>query len=901
MKATLSIVLALLSGLFISAAVMPDDSFSSLIEKAEMYLSKHPQEKVHLHLDKPYYAIGDDIWFKAYVTETQKEAPSDISGALYVELIHGDSLVRQLKLPLALGITWGDFKLPDSLPEGNYRIRAYTQWMRNAGPEFFFDKTIKVGNSWSNQVFASTSYQYSKIADKENVTANIAFTGEDNTPLASNEVRYEVRLDNKTVSSGKARTNAKGEIDLGFVNSRQASGASGEIIAKVILPGNKMAVKHIPILATSDQVDVQFFPEGGQLVSELPSKIGIKATAPNGLGYEIEGAIQISDGPEMTRFKTSALGMGHVVISPQPGKTYTAKVRFKDGSEKSFPLPVAAPQGYVLNVNNTSTKIISSKILISKPLLNTGELRLVAMHSGKLYLSTKVSSAKQITTISIPKKGIPSGIVQLTLFSPDNRPIAERLVFVNHPEDRIISTLKTEKAVYKKREKVNLDLKTLFDGKPAQGSFSVAVTNSQSVTPDEDNESNILTSLLLTSDLVGHIEKPNRYFKDDQQGTVEALDNLMLTQGWRRYSLDKIMQEAGPAIAFQPEKTLRISGRITRDNKKPFPNAKVSILSSKQGMFVADTVANEQGYFVFDNLVFSDSTKFLIQGRTAKDKKFVEIDLDMVPGQVVTKNKNTGDVEVNVNESISSYLRSSNNFFEEQMKKGMLRRTIQLEEVRIVQARPNKASPNSWNLNGPGKADFVFAGEDLSSCVTVLDCIQGKVPGLMIRYDTEGMPYATLMRHGGKMMSVFIDGMKMTDLSMLDMILPDAVESVEILRSTHYLAAYGGQARGGAIIITTKFDGRVYNTYVPGIVTFTPKGYHSTRQFYSPKYNPVESISGKDFRSTVYWNPHFLTDTAGNARLSFFNTDEAGEYRVVLEGIEGSGKLARQVYTYKVN
>ena len=89
----------------------------------EAYVQKHPQEKVHLHLDKPYYAIGDDIWFKGYVINTEDGAPSHISASLYVELINeSDSITQQLKLPLAGGVTWGDFKLPDTLAEGNYRI-----------------------------------------------------------------------------------------------------------------------------------------------------------------------------------------------------------------------------------------------------------------------------------------------------------------------------------------------------------------------------------------------------------------------------------------------------------------------------------------------------------------------------------------------------------------------------------------------------------------------------------------------------------------------------------------------------------------------------------------------------------------------------------------------------------
>ncbi|RZL50927.1 MAG: TonB-dependent receptor, partial [Pedobacter sp.] len=149
--------IALVTGLMclfcFSAFIIEDDPFTQLLKKLEEFSKKYPQEKIHLHLDKPYYAIGDDIWFNAYVVNTKTGEPTHISNVIYVELINEkDSIAKLLKLPMKGGIAWGDFKLADSLSDGNYRIRAYTQWMRNAGPEFFFDKTIKIGSSWANQL-----------------------------------------------------------------------------------------------------------------------------------------------------------------------------------------------------------------------------------------------------------------------------------------------------------------------------------------------------------------------------------------------------------------------------------------------------------------------------------------------------------------------------------------------------------------------------------------------------------------------------------------------------------------------------------------------------------------------------------------------------------------------------
>lgn len=874
---------------------LAEDPFNDLLKRLQDYNKKYAQEKVYLHLDKPYYAIGDDIWFKAYVINTQTSAPSNISNALYVELINEkDSIKSQLKLLIQGGIGWGDFKLPDTLGEGNYRIRAYTQWMRNAGPEFYFDKTIKIGNSWANKVFTSTQYSYSKENTAEKLNAKIKFTDKNGLPYADSEVSYEIQLNFRNLAKGKASTNAEGEISISYLNTQPALYKSGKILATINLPNKQKITKSIPLKATSNAVDVQFFPEGGNLVESLPNRVALKATNASGLGETVSGVIIDNEGTEVNRFETLHLGMGSFVINPQPGKVYTAKVKFKDGSEQSFNLPKAQASGYVLSINNTGPEKIVVKIMMTTDLMGTNELKLVAQNSGNVYFVTRSASQKQIITASIPKKELPSGIVQFTLFNTSNNPVCERLAFVNNIEDRINTSLENLKPSYARREKVELNLLGKFSDKPLQGSFSVAVTNTASVKPDPENESNIFSSLLLTSDLAGYIEQPNSYFLDNEPKTLQALDNLMLTQGWRRIIWKNIINNTLPTIQYQPEKSLGISGVITSYGGKPLPNSKVSLFSSSGGFFAIDTLTDAQGKFNFDKLIFTDSTKFIVQARTAKDKKSVDIKLDIVPGQIVTKNKNTGDIEVNVNEALQGYLKKSNNYFDELTKRGVLERSITLNEVNIVEKK--NPAPNSSNLNGAGRADFVLTGEMLNNCSTLSQCLQGRVAGLF--FDM-GVPYLT--RSGGRApMQIILDGMNV-ESDFLDNITPMDVESVEVLKSIGNTAIYGSRGGGGVLVITTKRGGGYTgSTFAPGIITYAPKGYHIVREFYSPKYDPATPDNRTDLRSTVYWNPQVVTDVNGKAAFNYFNTDEAGTYRVVIEGIDMMGHLARAVYTYEV-
>jgi len=320
-----------------SAFKMDDDPFTLLLKKLDDYTNKFPQEKVHLHLDKPYYAIGDDIWFKGYVVNTKTAAPTQMSQVLYVELINErDSVKKQVKLPLISGITWGDFKLTDSLSEGNYRIRAYTNYMRNFGTEFFFDKTIKIGNSWANKVFTKTDYVFSKESNMDKVAATIHYEDKNGVAYKESDVSYDVQLDYKSVAKGKTKTNLSGDAVINFSGNQTLTNKTGRIVATLTLENKQKVVKTIPITSTSNDVDVQFLPEGGALIENLPQKIAIKSINASGHGEDIKGVIADETGAEITSFETSYLGMGSFVFNAQPGKIYTAKVKFKDGSGKDL-------------------------------------------------------------------------------------------------------------------------------------------------------------------------------------------------------------------------------------------------------------------------------------------------------------------------------------------------------------------------------------------------------------------------------------------------------------------------------------------------------------------------------------------------------------------------------------
>ncbi|MES2278724.1 MAG: MG2 domain-containing protein [Bacteroidota bacterium] len=877
-----------------------DDPIKKIVTQLSKWADTDPQEKVYLQTDKPFYAAGEDIWFKAYITIGEKHQLSALSAVLNVELINDrDSIKQSIKLPVNSGVTWGDFALPDTIKAGNYRIRAYTNYMRNAGDDYYFDKTFVIGNSVNNNIFTKAVYQYNTQNGQSQTKAAITYTDLKGAAYANKEVSYDVQLDAKSVAKGKGITDANGVLNVSFANITPGTPKAGRIITNIKYADKQVSTQTVAIKAASDKVDVQFFPEGGSTVNGLRGKMGFKATGADGLGVDIKGVIKDNANTDIARLGTAHFGMGYVVFAPEAGKTYKAVITLPDGSESTVALPVAADKGYTLSVTGNDPANLMMKIGASQDIVDKGdnEISVVAQQNGKVYYAAKTKITKASFAAMIPKNRFPSGIVQFTLFSATGEPLNERVVFIQNP-DLLKLAVSSEKQSYATRQKVKLNLLAKDAGdKPVVGSFSVSVTDETKVPVDEASETTILSHLLLSSDIKGYIEKPNYYFTNPSEQTQAELDALMLTQGYRRFAWKQILNDVFPAQAFKPEQSLTISGTIKTSGGKPVPKAKVTLFTTKGGFFMQDSVADDQGRFAFKNLIFKDSVRFIVQARTAKDGKNVEIELNSVGVPPVTKNKNAPDIEVSTSSVLSNYLQNSKNQYQEQLKYGLGNHVTALKEV-VITEKKKSVIENSNNLNGAGNADQVIKSDQLSTCPTLEMCLNGRASFVTFR---AGLAYST--RSPNTPMLIVLDGMSMSEDFTLDDISPSDVESVEVLRTIAYTGIYGMRGGGGVLVITTKRGGSDtdFKRYAPGIVTYAPKGYYRSREFYAPKYDdPKTNANVGDLRTTIFWKPNIVTDKDGNASVEFFNADGKGNYRVVIEGIDNDGNLGHQVYRYKV-
>src|SRR5690606_26700182 len=166
-------------------------------------------EKMYLHLDKYSYTAGETIWLKTYSTVGIDNLLSNISNIAYIELISPkEEVVSSIRIPVLNGLGMGDITLVDTLLEGTYRIRAYTNWMRNDSSLYFFNENIQISNGRLDNVVSSSQLQ--------NDQYTIQLQDIQDSPLAGENVRYEISQANKSLRRGRVKTNEQGQLDIPF-------------------------------------------------------------------------------------------------------------------------------------------------------------------------------------------------------------------------------------------------------------------------------------------------------------------------------------------------------------------------------------------------------------------------------------------------------------------------------------------------------------------------------------------------------------------------------------------------------------------------------------------------------------------------------------------------------------
>jgi hypothetical protein len=659
--------------------------------------------------------------------------------------------------------------------------------------------------------------------------------------------------------------------------------------------------------ARDEIADLQFFPEGGNLVYGLPCRVAFKAINRFGKGVNFKANVISNQNELVADIQSEHLGMGSFSFTPMSGQRYFVKA---GKEQKIFYLPEPDPKGYSFFIDNLSDEeFIHVKA-------NCGQCQdkpiLFCQQRGTLICSLQSEKEGDSFSWDIKRSEITNeGIVQLTLFNGSGLPQCERLIY-SPAQNQLRVFMMPEKKLYGQREKVNLFVRVEdHDGHPVQGNFSLSVTDGSQVTPEEYGM-NISNYLHLTSDifsltqseLKGTIEQPGYYFDRANKDAAAQLDILLMTQGWRRFIWSDVLSSPQRGAIYPIEKGISISGTALPSNGKAFAKPiNISLLSyNAQGMpNYFTTKTGGEGKFQFTGIDATSESRFFLQGPKNNGGKDVKFILDPPDLPAIRRNA------ISIFYDQASTLQPDTTV--------SIKNTRFLKEVIVKDSKiKNEPKKDPRRVMYEGLNTYVYK-VDQKSCnyySSVLSMLKGRVPSISIgtkantkditSYSSEN--YTVTLREqrsfNGTLTKVIylVDGAMVTQGS-LDAVRPCDIESVEIITgavsmlNAHAVISVLSKTGGG----TAKDEEG--NSYENGVYI---KGYHVTREFYSPKYMVTDNMSSQkqDSRSTLYWNPKIKTDDFGRAKVVFWNSDQKTKVNVRLEGISNQGQPVFATTFYSV-
>ncbi|WP_143065196.1 hypothetical protein [Mucilaginibacter gossypiicola] len=904
-------MLTLLCSVRLFGQESPRSFLNNIISTADTVARSRAIEKIYLQTDKPNYEAGDTIWFKGYLLEEPSLHAAGKSGVLYVEIANDSNRVmKRVMLPLFAGLAFGNITLnEEEIPQGGYFLRAYTNWMRNFGESYVFKKHLYIGNTAYNDWLVNYKASTQKSADKEKVQLNLRVTKFDTFPVGVREMQLRLTDGKRTLLKNNMSTDLDGTIVANFDLSEKANAANLSLVMQDLRKGEEKRRLMMPlILNRPDRIDLQFMPEGGELVGGLPARIAFKALNEDGYGINISGKVYNSKQQEVSAFTATHKGMGVFNLLPQWGEVYSAKIKLPDGSFKTFLLPVVKNSGITLQVNNSLNAGSVEALLNATPdIIAAGNIYyLLGQAHGLITYGASLHFKNGGVKMQINKSLFPDGVIRFLLIGADKKIFNERKVFIDHNDNLKIS-INSNKAAYVQRDSVALDIEVKgVNGTPVQGSFSLAVTDNAQVKTDSLANNSIRGYMLLTSELKGTIEEPGYYEEaENEESKWIHLDQLLLTQGWVGYDWKELWPSSTSA-GYAAEKQFLITGHVTNMFNKPVANSGIT-LYSKKPLIITDTVTNKQGEFVFKDIVPGDTAVFFIQARNKKGKSFnVGIEMDeFKPPVFAAVNDRTKPWFLNIDTDNMLRVKKQISLKDEMAKitGGNVLKEVVIKNKRIIK--------DSKNLNGPGEADVIIDEEALQKAgrTSLGDLITKNVKGFNLYTDKTGLSYYRL---NTMTLHLIIDGMDI-EFFKPDVLSPylyfkeyfdyydaEEIKGIEVMKSMRNTFSYTHQYiknpmaepdENAFIEITTRGGRGPFVKKAVGTYVYRPMPFSMPIQFYTPKYKPASTPDMTDIRSTIHWAPHIVTDKEGKARVSFYTADNPGSYTYIIEGTDLEGNF----------
>ena len=654
-----------------------------------------------------------------------------------------------------------------------------------------------------------------------------------------------------------------------------------------------------PADTTEKPLDVQLLPEGGRWVVGVPARLGIKIVGPDGHGRTVSGRIVDDKGQEVNRLTTNRLGMGSVALTPQADRTYYAEI-ISANRQQVVALPPVDLEGLVLSADVVSDTNRLALTITGTNRPATDSVYVLIQQQGRLVNQQKIGLQNGVARVSLSAALLPTGLNQITLYDAAARPQAERLVFLPErlPPIRVIMGL--NKSRYQPREQAILSLNLNNDGLPAMAALSASITDAGQV-PADTAEATLQTHLLLTGELRGRVEQPNFYVRNTAPETRRALDDLLLTQGWRRVTGTPATDLLGG---------VSLMGRVLNAASQPIAGAQLLVASTKAGQsFVKSAGTDERGRFRLAGLAIADTLQLMTQltdrqlkDIPAKDARFV-LEGPGLMWEQGTTNSAPNWAALRAQLEAARIRQAGDAEFYRDKKVKLLKEVI--VRARKFDERPDDIRRRSLH-NG---ADATILFDDKSPPFPNLyEMIRGRVAGVTVLQSTSASltgGYQVIIRGVGSLKSstqplFLLDGMPIQDTDGTGLLAfnPADIERIEVLKNAGTAGIYGVRGGNGVIAFYSKRfrPDQANGQTKAGMKPLQLIGYPSVqREFYVPRYETADQqpgeISGQiDRRDVLYWKPLMQTDSQGHSQLIFPLSDVVRTVRVLVQGVTAEGR-----------
>lgn len=633
-----------------------------------------------------------------------------------------------------------------------------------------------------------------------------------------------------------------------------------------------------PASVKESKLEIQFFPEGGQLVDGLNSKIACRVVNSSGTGISYTGFILSSRGDTLVRFEPLKFGIGHFYFTPVQSESYKAIIRESNGKITTASLPPIQSSGYVLRVNDT----LQNKLAVSVRARGSEVRSPIVYLIGHTRQAIKIASTHYLQEgalkILVSKNEFSEGVSHITLFNAEFKPVCQRLIFIQ-PEKNNRAKLATELPEYGTRSKVKITIQPQTSSEEVS-KFSLSVAKFDSL--QQFAPVNIRDYLYLTSDLKGTIESPEFYFSDDPR-VSEATDHLMMTHGWSRFRWDDVREQTD-IIQFLPEyRGQLIAGNVVdRTTNKPLSGITTYLASPQKKVDLYESISDRNGNIVFEVPDYFGRKKLFVQTSPADSSAQIKL-VSPFSGQFTTRSLPQIDLTNKASQAL-------------------IARSVSMQVRDVYKLNNQQIQIISDSTSFYGKAQEQYYLDDYTRFPLMEEVMREYIKGVRLRKNNGRFIFKVVDGTRNIVYDneplVILDGVPVFDTDKLMSFDPHKVMRVDVVTGKYFL---GAQFFDGIVSFKTYTGDLAGFSINPKALTLDYDALERQSEFFSPKYETKAQLESRlpDVRQVLHWIPDFTLNTQSK-EFNFYTSDQPGTYQVVIQGISKQGYPISESCTFTV-